>query len=372
MTAIQRFSRPPARYTEATLVKKLEELGIGRPSTYAPIISTIQRRGYVTKDQRDGVERKYSVLTLKADDVSKVIETEMTGAISGRLHPTDVGKLVNDFLKENFENIMDYNFTADIEKEFDRIANGALDWNAPIKEFFIPFHKKVEHTLEHSARVTGKRVLGIDPKSGKEVCVRLGRFGPMVQIGDVEDEEKPKFAGLRPGQKIETITYEEAMILFQLPRTVGTFEDKDVKVNIGRFGPYILHDSKFTSLKKEYDPYKVSLEEAIILIQEKREADAKKLISEWPEHDIKVMHGRWGPFIKQGKKNVRIPKEQKDTAADLTLETVLKMIEEAPEKGAKTKKAAAKKTTTKKATKKTTTKKSTTKASTAKKSAKKK
>ena len=332
ITATQRFTRPPARFTEASLVKKLEELGIGRPSTYAPTISTIQKRNYVLKDYREGVERKYIVLQMNSSNVDRVEETEITGAEKAKLFPTDIGMVVNDFLEKNFPNIMDYGFTAQIEKDFDEIAQGEIAWNEMIDEFYKPFHENVDKTIEHAERATGERVLGVHPESGEEVLARIGRYGPMVQVGrpDEEGEKKPRFAKLRTDQNISTITLEEALELFKLPRTIGQFDDDDVIANIGRFGPYILHQKKFTSIPKDMSPYTIKLDEAIELIEAKRKADAERLIADFPDEGIQILKGRWGPFIKKGKENYKIPKGTE--ATDLDLEAVLKIIEEAPEK----------------------------------------
>lgn len=334
--AVERFNRPPARYTEASLVKKLEELHIGRPSTYAPTISTIQKRGYVQKTFRDGKERSFRKLVLNGSDIEANSLTETYGAEKAKMFPTDTGTLVTEFLMEHFDRIMDYSFTAKIEKEFDDIANGGMQWHNMLNTFYNPFHKEVEHTIEHAERVTGERILGVDPKSGRQVSARLGRYGAMVQIGTVEEEEKPRFAKLQEGQSISSITFEEAMKLFELPRVVGEFEGKEMKVNIGRFGPYVMHDGKFASLKKEQDPYTIKGDEAIVLIKEKREKDANKYIKEFKEEGIEVLNGRWGPYIKQEKKNYKIPKDVE--AKDLTLEDCLKIIKEAPAKKKRTKK----------------------------------
>ena len=283
-TATQRFSSPPARYTEASLVKKLEELGIGRPSTYAPTISTIQKREYVLKEDRQGKERLYDVLTLKNDSIKVEQKTEITGAEKSKMFPTDIGMVVNDFLLKEFPQIMDFNFTAKVEEEFDEIAEGKMVWTKMLKDFYTPFHKLVEHTSENSDRASGERKLGVDPVSGKNLIVRIGRFGPMAQLGETDDENnKPKFAGLRKDQRIDTITFQEAMDLFKLPRVAGMFEDKEMKVAIGRFGPYIQHNSKFVSLKKEDDPMTVTADRCIELIQAKRQADIDKYIKTFPE-----------------------------------------------------------------------------------------
>jgi DNA topoisomerase-1 len=333
VVATERFSQRPARFTEASLVKRLEELGIGRPSTYAPTITTIQNRNYVVKEERQGVERKYTVLTLKNNTITKEGKTEITGAEKNKLSPTDIGIVVNDFLVDNFDQIMDYNFTAKVEAEFDDIAEGKKVWNDMLEEFYQPFHKKVENALEHAERSNGERLLGEDPKTGKPVFVKVGRYGPLAQIGEVSQEEgaeKPKFASLRGGLNIETITLEEALELFKLPRDLGEYENKKVTVAIGRFGPYIRHDSKFVSLSKDYDPYTVELDVAIELIEAKREKDRKAIISVFDkEPDLRVLNGRWGPYISYKKKNYKIPKTTK--AEELSLEDCLKIIKEAPE-----------------------------------------
>lgn len=336
ITATQRFSRPPSRYTEASLVKKLEELGIGRPSTYAPTITTIQKRGYVEKEQKEGLERKYTQIVLSEDKtVGSKILSEITGAEKNKLSPTDIGKVVTDFLSDNFKNIMDYGFTASVEKNFDQIAQGYKKWSDMIDEFYNPFHQSVDSTLNHSARATGERILGIDPKSGKQVMARISRFGPVVQMGKTEDEEKPKFANLRKGQTIETISLEDALDLFKLPRQIGEFEDKEMKVSIGRFGPYILHDGKFYSLPTAYDPYTIEAKNAIEVIKEKRQKDAEKIIKSFSEDsELLVQNGRWGAYISLGKKNYKIPKDKDPQLLDY--ETCMALIEEqksAPKKG---------------------------------------
>lgn len=330
MVATERFSKPLPRYTEASLVKKLEELGIGRPSTYAPTIGTIQKRQYVVKEPREGVERAYRVLTLKSDKISKVEKTEITGAEKNKLFPTDIGNLVNDFLVENFNQVLDFGFTADVEKQFDEIAEGHKAWSKMIDEFYKPFHQTVETTTKESKKVTGERLLGEDPATGKPVLAKMGRYGAMIQIGATESEEKPRFAKLRANQSIETITFDEAMELFKLPREVGEFEGKVIKVSIGRFGPYVQHDSKFVSLKKEQDPYTITHEEAVELIKAKREADANKFIAEFKEHDIQILNGRFGPYIKKGKDNYKIPKGM--TAETLTEAEVLEIVKGGPAK----------------------------------------
>jgi len=328
MRATERFSRPAPRFTEASLVKKLEELGIGRPSTYAPTISTIQKRGYVEKRDKEGVKRDFRVLQLKDNKITKVTEQENTGAEKSKLFPTDLGLVVTDFLKQYFDDIMDYNFTARIEEEFDEVASGKMKWNSMLDDFYTPFKKDVEKTIETAERIKGERELGIDAQSGKKVLARMGRYGPMVQIGDVSDEEKPRFAKLKNTQSIETISLDEAMDLFRLPRNLGTFEDKDVVVNIGRFGPYIAHDNKFYSLGKEIDPYSITLEEGIPIVESKRKAKEERTIKVFEKEKIQVLRGPYGPYIKQGLKNYKLSKEQQERAADLSLEEVTKTIEE--------------------------------------------
>jgi DNA topoisomerase-1 len=335
MIAKQTFSRHPPRYTEASLVKKLEELGIGRPSTYAPTITTVQKRGYVVKEIREGVERKYNVFTLKKDAVSKVVETEITGAEKNKLFPTNTAMIVTDFLVEHFPDVTDFSFTSEIEQEFDEIANGKLDWKKMIDNFYGPFHKKVAKTEKVERSSVGKsRELGVDAKTGKKVYAKLGKFGAYVQIGENPDDnggEKPKFASLRQGQFIENITMEDAMELFKMPRDLGLFEEKPVVVSIGRFGPYVLHDKKFVSIPKTDDPYTITPERAVELIHAKREADANKTIKLFDENpDIQVLNGRFGPYIKAGKKNVKIPKGK--DPKELTLEECVTLAAAAPEK----------------------------------------
>ena len=332
MIATERFSKALPRYTEASLVKKLEELGIGRPSTYAPTISTIQKRQYVVKEARDGVERGYRVLTLAKDNITKVEKTVITGAEKNKLFPTDIGNLVNDFLVENFKQVLDFGFTADVEKQFDEIAEGHKKWSAMIDDFYKPFHLTIETTTKESKKVTGERLLGEDPTTGKPVLAKMGRYGAMIQIGATESEDKPKFAKLRANQSIDTVTFDEAMELFKLPRVVGEFEEKEIKVSIGRFGPYVQHDSKFVSLKKEQDPYTINLEDSIELIKAKRESDANKFIMEFKEHDIQVLNGRFGAYIKKGKDNYKIPKDKK--AETLTEAEVLEIVAAGPSKKA--------------------------------------
>ena len=296
MVATEKFSRPPYRYSEATLVKKMEELGIGRPSTYAPTITTIQNRKYVSKGTFEGFERKYRQLTSNNKEIKSVVLKENTGSDKGKLVPTEVGIIVTDFLVNNFKNILNYNFTASVEQDFDKIANGEIEWTNILKDFYQPFHSTVIDVKENATRETGERILGEDPKTGRIVSVRLGKFGPMAQIGKVDDEEKPIFAGLLPDQKINKITLEETLNLFKLPCYLGDFEDKKVESNAGRFGPYIKHDDKFVSLPKGLSPFEVSLEKAIELIEEKRKIDAP--IAKYEGFDISKGKGRFGPFIK--------------------------------------------------------------------------
>jgi DNA topoisomerase-1 len=327
IVATERFTHHPPRYTEASLVKKLEELGIGRPSTYAPTISTIQKRNYVEKADKEGTPRNYTVLTFTGVNIYKGIKTENTGAEKSKLFPTDIGMVVNDFLLQYFPDILDFHFTAKVEEEFDEIADGKMDWTKMLKDFYKPFHKTVEKTIDVSERASGERHLGKDPVSGKDVIVRIGRFGPLAQIGTNNEEtgEKAQFAGLRKDQRMETITLEDALLLFKMPRTVGEFEGKEMKVGIGRFGPYIVHNSVFTSLGKEDDPYTVGAERCIELIQAKRKKDAEKIIRTYDENpDLKVLNGRWGPFIALGKEYFRIPKNT--DATKLTFADVVQLI----------------------------------------------
>ncbi len=427
LKATERFSRPPSRYTEASLVKKLEELGIGRPSTYAPTISTVLKRGYVEKRDKEGVVREYQVLKLKKDSIVRETEQENTGAEKSKLFPSDLGLVVTDFLIQYFDDIMDYGFTARIEEEFDEVAEGKMKWNEMIKDFYSPFKKDVEKTIETAERIKGERELGVDPETGKPVVARMGRYGAMVQIGNADDEEKPRFAKIPTGQSIETITYEEAMDLFRLQGTLGQYEEKDISVNVGRFGPYVKWGEEFISIPRGTDMSTVDLERAIELIKEKKKADApvamyegkpvtkgkgrfgpyikwdgmfinvpkrynfeslkqheinelieakltkeaNRYIQQWPEEKIALENGRWGPFIRFGKKMVKMGRKADDTrysseeAATLNLEEVKKMIETeipgaftkkekkpAAKKKAAAKKAAPKKTATKKAAKK--------------------
>jgi DNA topoisomerase-1 len=327
LTATERYSRPQPRYTEASLVKKLEELGIGRPSTYAPTISTILKRGYVEKREKEGTKRDFRVLSLQKGKIERVIEQENTGAEKGKLFPTDLGSVVTDFLIQYFNHVMDYGFTAKIENEFDEIAEGDQDWSKMLKDFYSPFKKDVDHTMEKAERISGERELGNDPVSGKRVIARMGRYGPMVQMGETTEEEKPKFAKLRADQSIETILLNDALELFKLPRILGEFENSEVQVNIGRFGPYIAHDKKFYSLAKEYDPYEIILETAIPIIEEKRKAKDERTIKVFEKEKIQLLKGPYGIYIKKGLRNFPIPKEKQEEAKDLTIEEVQAMIE---------------------------------------------
>lgn len=362
ITANQRFSRPPSRFTEASLVKKLEELGIGRPSTYAPTISTIQRRQYVEKLYTEGKTRDVYRLILENSKIETTKVKEGFGVEKGKLAPTDIGVVVNDFLVNNFQEVLDYGFTRSVEDEFDLISEGKVAWTKMISEFYSGFHDKVEFVKENSERASGERILGKDEKTGHTILVRIGRYGPMAQIGTQEETETPKFASLRKEQSISTISLEEVMDLFKLPRDMGTYEDKKVVVAIGRFGPYVRHDSKFVSIKEKDgdDPMTIELSRCIELIEEKRQADREKFINsfegEGDEPLIEILKGRWGPYIKIGKKNVKIPKDTDPKT--LTREDCLKLEKESDSTKKKGGKTTAKKTkTTKKVTKKKTTKK---------------
>ncbi len=410
MKAIERFDRPAPRYTEASLVKKLEELGIGRPSTYAPTISTILKRGYVEKRDKEGTQRNYQVLVLKKDQISKVIEQENTGAEKSKLFPSDVGLVVTDFLLQYFDDVMDYGFTAKIESEFDEVATGNLKWNRMIKDFYSPFKKDVDKTIETAERIKGERELGIDPESGKPVIARVGRYGAMIQIGKADENEKPRFAKIPTGQSIETITFEEALSLFGAQGPMGKYEEKDVSVNVGRFGPYVKWGDDFISLPKGTDLGSIDLNKAIVQIKAKQKADApvgtfqnkpitkgtgrfgpfikwdgifinvprkydfanlsaadmnelieakikkeeNRYIHRWPEEKIALENGRWGPMIRFGKKMIYLPRKEDGSrvsateASDLTLEKIKEIIEtQFPGSFTKKKTAAAKKPTKK-------------------------
>lgn len=358
VSATERFSQRPARYSEASLVRKMEELGIGRPSTYAPTISTIINREYVEKKSIDGEKRNFNVLLLKKGKIKDSEKTETTGADKNKLFPTDIGIVVNDFLVEYFPSIIDYNFTAKVEEGFDKIAEGKAKWNKSISDFYDVFHPIVEETanmrMEHKA---GERVLGIDPKSGRQVSVKIGRYGAMAQIGTPEEDEKPLFASLQKSQSIESITLEETLKLFELPRNIGEFRDKDVVIGIGRFGPYIRHNNKFVSIPKGVDPLEIQLEEAIELIEDKERKDKEKTIKLFEEDsDLQVLNGRYGPYIKYQNSNYKIPKTT--DPKKLTLEECKRIIEDSAKdkksKSKKTKKSeSAESSTTKKGTSKT-------------------
>ncbi len=327
LTARERFSKHPPRYTEASLVKKLEELGIGRPSTYAPTISTILKREYIVKESRKSPKRNIRLITLSDGKVTTGKLSENIESEKSKLFPTDIGTLVNKFLLQYFEDIIDYNFTASVEAEFDEIAEGKKEWNNMIKTFYGPFHEKIENTEESSGKFSGEKLLGTDPKSGKNVYVKVGRYGPIVQIGDTEAEEKPRFAGLRKDQSIQSITLEEAVKLFDYPRSLGEFEGEEVTVAIGRYGPYVKHNKLFYSLKKEDDPADIELTRAIELIEEKRKAEAQKVIKEFKEdEDVQVLNGRYGPYLVIKKQNYKIPKGT--DPASLTLEECYKIAED--------------------------------------------
>lgn len=340
ITSTERFSMGPIRYTEASLVHKLEELGIGRPSTYAPTISTIQQREYVQKGDRKGEERTYTVDTLKGTKVTSRERKEMVGSEKGKLLPTDIGIVVNDFLMANFPDIMDYNFTAKVEQQFDRIAEGKEEWNTMMKVFDKSFEPTVDKVMNaRSEHKAGERQLGKEPETGKPVFVKIGRFGPVVQIGSADDTEKPRFSQLPSDKSIETITLEEALELFKLPRTIGEFEGSDVVIGAGRFGPYVMHNKKYVSLPKGTDPMKVTLEEAIQLIGEKREQEQKRHIKAFDE-DVKleVLNGRYGPYIAYDGKNYRMPKALHEKAAELSYAECMEIVNNAPEpKGRKRK-----------------------------------
>jgi len=351
IVAQERFSQKPPRYGEASLVRKLEELGIGRPSTYAPTISTIQNRSYVEKGDRTAEKRNYNVLKLKAGKITDKIKEENTGAEKSKLFPTDIGMVVNDFLTEYFPTILNYNFTADVEKEFDLIADGEIKWTNAIDKFYKNFHPIVEDTMKNSERQVGERILGTDPTSGRQLSVKLGKYGPLAQIGTAEEEEKPIFASLRKEQSIESISLEEALELFKLPRQAGEFEGSIMTVAIGRFGPYIRHDGAFYSLPKTDDPMEVSTERAIEIIQEKRETEKNRIIKTLGENgEIQVLNGRFGPYFTCDKINYKIFPKGTDPAT-LTLERCQELIAAQPDAGAKKKpfgrKATAAKTETK-------------------------
>lgn len=350
VVAQQRFSQQPARYTEASLVHKMEELGIGRPSTYAPTISTIQNREYVVKGDAEGTPRSYDQLTLQSDTISETTQSENVGSNRGKLVPTDIGLVVNDFLMEYFPEIMDYNFTANVEKQFDEVAEGKENWTEMISNFYQDFEPQVERTLnEKTEHRVGERELGVDPKSGKPVSVKIGRFGPVVQMGTPSDDEKPQFANLTKGQSIETITLEEALELFKLPRTLGELEGQVVKANVGRFGPYVQLGKLFVSIPKGEDPMDITLERAAELIQEKRLKEEQSHLKQFDEDpDLEVRAGRWGPYIAYKGKNYKLPKSDAERATELTYDECKKIIEAEAKKPATRERGRATKSTAKK------------------------
>ena len=355
VTATERFTQRPPRYTEASLVHKLEELGIGRPSTYAPTISTIQQREYVTKGDKPGEERKYNVLTLSDGSITDEIRTEVTGAEKSKLLPTDIGMVVNDFLTAYFPGIMDYNFTANVEKQFDEIAEGEAEWTKILDQFYGTFHQSVIDTMQtKSEHKVGERILGTDPKSGRQVSVKIGRFGPVAQIGAATDEEKPRFAPLKQGQSIETITLDEVLDLFKLPRTLGTHEGHSVTIGMGRFGLYIHCDKLYVSLPKDADPMEMTLDEAVTLIKGKQDAEAQRHIKRFDEEpELEIMNGRYGPYIAYKGNNYKIPKDI--VPADLSLASCLELVRLQDEKkaseGGEKKRATARRSSTSKAKK---------------------
>lgn len=340
VSSTERYSQTPSRYTEASLVRKLEELGIGRPSTYAPTISTIQQREYVEKGDKKGEERSYKIDTLKKNKLKSIEKTEMVGADKGKLIPTDIGIVVNDFLMKSFPEIMDYNFTAKVEQEFDKIAEGKAAWDKEMKDFYHSFEPKVEEVMNaRSEHKAGERELGIDPKTGKPVFVKIGRFGPVVQIGTADDEAKPRFSQLPVGKNMESITLEDAIELFKLPRNLGKFEDEDVIIGTGRFGPYVMHKKKYVSIPKDQDPLTISLDGAIRLIQEKRLQEAMRHLKTFTEDaNMELMNGRYGPYIAYEGKNYRLPKALHDKVKELTYEQCIDIIKKAPEPKRKKKK----------------------------------
>lgn len=356
MQAQQRYTQKPPRYTEASLVRKLEELGIGRPSTYAPTISTIQNRGYVEKREITNEAKTFTLITLKGDKITKEKKTEKPTIEKGKLSPTDIGIVVNDYLTENFPSIMDYNFTAKIEQQFDKIAEGKVEWTKDIDLFYKKFHPNVQEAMVSTGRKAGEREIGIDPKTGKPVFVKIGRFGPVVQIGVVSDEDKPLFAPLRTGQSIESITLEEALDLFQLPRHLGEFENETLSIGVGRFGPYVRYGKQYVSIPKGEDPMTITYDRAVQLIDEKRTADKNREIKRFDNDDIVVLNGRFGAYIAHGGANYKLPKNT--VPAELTLDDCKKIIADTPAKPAKkgakgTKTAKTKTVATKTAVKKT-------------------
>ena len=342
ISSTERYSQGPTRYTEASLVHKLEELGIGRPSTYAPTISTIQQREYVVKGDKKGEERPYVIDTLRGLKITPTRKVELTGNEKGKLLPTDIGIVVNDFLMENFPTIMDYNFTAKVEQQFDQIADGKEEWTDMMKHFDQEFEPTVDKVMNaRSEHKAGERQLGIDPVSGHPVFVKIGRYGPVVQIGTADDDEKPRFAQMPADKSMETITLEEALELFKLPRTIGEYEGKTVTIGAGRFGPYVLHNKKYVSLPKNEDPMTVTLETAISLIEEKRKAEEQRHLKKFDEDPkLEVLNGRYGPYIAYDGANYRIPRDLHEKAAELTYEQCMDIIKNppAPKKRTATKK----------------------------------
>lgn len=327
INATQKFTQHPPRYSEASLVKKLEELGIGRPSTYAPTISTVQKRGYVTKEDRVGIQRTFTLISLTNKGISEIEKTENYGSEKSKLFPTDIGMVVNDFLVEHFKEILDYNFTAEVEKEFDEVAEGQVKWTKMIDNFYKPFHSIVETTEQTSERAKGERLLGVDPKTQKNIYAKIGKFGPLVQLGENEDIDKPKFAGLKKGQRLENITLEEALDLFKLPRQLGSYDGKDVMVSLGRFGPFVKIGNEFASLKKEDDPFTIELSRAIELMVEKKKSDEEKIIKDFGDKEhTRILNGRWGAYIAIGKNNYKIPKGQEPK--DLSLDDCRRIAED--------------------------------------------
>lgn len=335
LTGEERFTQRPARYTEASMVSKMEELGIGRPSTYAPTIQTIQNRGYVERADREGQRRNYTVLTLKDGAVKRAVKSEVYGADKGKLLPTDVGIVVNDFLVDQFPNIVDYNFTARVEEEFDTIAEGKTAWSGAIGDFYQRFHPEVERaTHERPAQRVGQRILGVQPSTGLQVSVSIGRYGPMAQLGTAEDAEKPRFASLQKGQSLETITLEEALALFDLPKDIGEYEGEVMTVAVGRFGPYVRHAGKFYSLPKDTDPLSCTAEQAIEIIREKRESEEKSLLKSFAEDaDLSIRTGRFGPYLKYKTDNYKLPKDVDPTS--MSYDDCMKLIAETPVKTAR-------------------------------------
>ena len=325
----ERYSQGPVRYTEASLVHKLEELGIGRPSTYAPTISTIQQREYVVKGDKKGDERSYTIDTLAGNKVTTKTKTEMAGSEKGKLLPTDIGTVVNDFLMENFPDVMDYNFTANVEEKFDSIAEGKEDWHAMLKDFYKDFEPTVNNAVkQRSEHKAGERELGVDPKTQKPVLVKIGRYGPLVQIGTADDEDKPRFAQMPKDKSIETITLEEALELFRLPRVAGQFEGTDVTIGAGRFGPYVLHNKKYVSIPKDIDPLEITIDEAVALIEKSRKAEQQRHLKTFDEDPkLEVMNGRYGPYIAYDGKNYRLPKAMHEKAAELTYQECMAIVE---------------------------------------------